>query len=173
MRADPCELQPCKASRCACVGASLPRLYREGSCPKVDYDAADCCTQSCRYRVQKLSAQALDSGVLDTALSSWLGKALIKCFADQSEQARIIAVSTFYSGLQRYPDAAMPMLPYLMPVLVERLQLDPVSKQWREPVEELRLQMFTVSPAQLRVPTSTERHFTCHDTMCHRRATSC
>jgi hypothetical protein len=134
-------LQVCSSQARSCMpGCNLDRLTEQLR-PFNSYcwrQIAHLCVQS------RMTETNLGKGVLGDAMSSWLGKALIKCFADASERARTLAVKTFHEGLKTCPDAAMPMLPYLVPVLVERLCKVDVSKHWREPVEELRSLLFTV-----------------------------
>jgi hypothetical protein len=134
-------LQVCSAQARSCMpGCNLDRLTEQLR-PSKSY----CWRQIARLCVQSRMAETnLDMAVLSDAMSSWLGKALIKCFADASERARTIAVEAFHEGLKMCPDAAMPMLAYLVPVLVERLRKVGVTKHWREPVEELRSLLFTV-----------------------------
>lgn len=87
------------------------------------------------------------------ALSSWLGKALIKCFADESERARTKAVKIFHDQVSRHTDVLLPMLPYVMPVLEERLVKEDGCDR-RENCEEVRLQLIDVRPSTHCFPQS-------------------
>ena len=77
------------------------------------------------------------------ALSSWLGKALVKCFADDSEAVRTGAINLFSKLIRVHSDAVLPMLPYVMPVLEERLQNQGKTGRM-EQCEELRLSLIEV-----------------------------
>jgi hypothetical protein len=96
---------------------------------------------------------------ISAAVSSWLGKALIKCFADDSERARAHALNIFHDQMCSHPDALLPMLPYVMPVLEERL----VKKEGcevPEACEEVRLQLIDVRPHSIAVV-----HGSCHQNL--------
>jgi len=105
------------------------------------------CAGSCGFtkaRAQEwlLTSLALADGVLADATGDFLGKALLKRFADASERVRDLAMSLFLALLQRAPDATLPIMPYAMPVLEERLSREPESAAApREASEELRLVM--------------------------------
>lgn len=77
------------------------------------------------------------------AVSSWLGKALIKCFADESERVRAKALKIFHDQVASHSDALLPMLPYAMPILEERLVKDEGCDR-REKCEEVRLLLIDV-----------------------------
>lgn len=59
--------------------------------------------------------------------TSKLCKALLRCFDNRTEACRDKAVACCSMLLQADPDAVLSLLPYVMPVLVERLQCDEVS----------------------------------------------
>lgn len=80
------------------------------------------------------------------ALSSWLGKALIKCFVDDSERARAKALQIFHDQVSGHTDVLLPMLPYVMPILEERLVKEEGCDR-REPCEEVRQQLINVRPS--------------------------
>ncbi|KAF8058324.1 Dnaaf5 [Scenedesmus sp. PABB004] len=74
------------------------------------------------------------------AASTQLGKALLRRFEDASEACREAAVAAFASLLAAAAgDGVLPLLPYAMPVLEERLHADEASGAPAEPSEEIRL----------------------------------
>jgi hypothetical protein len=64
------------------------------------------------------------------ALTEGLGKALLLRFEDTSEACRELAVGCFQQLLVKGEDATLHLLPYAMPVLEERLQLQEVCSIW-------------------------------------------
>jgi len=62
-----------------------------------------------------------DDGVLADALEGSVGRALLLRFADTSERVREAAACLALGLIQRAPDSAMSVMPYVMPVLEERL----------------------------------------------------
>jgi hypothetical protein len=76
-----------------------------------------------------LLQEALSDAAAAASLSlptSKLCKALLRCFDSRAEACRDTAVSCCSMLLQADPDAVLSLLPYIMPVLVERLQCDEV-----------------------------------------------
>lgn len=73
------------------------------------------------------STAEADAAAVAEVLTSKLGKSLLRRFDDSIESCREIAVTIFKHMLQAGPDATLPMLPYAMPVLEERLHLDEVQ----------------------------------------------
>ena len=59
--------------------------------------------------------------VIADVLEGSLGKALLRRFADATEAVRDGSIRLFGAALDYAPDAAMSLMPYLMPVLEERL----------------------------------------------------
>jgi hypothetical protein len=90
-----------------------------------------------------ISSESLSEAEQLEAASSWLGKALIRAFADVSERVRSMALELMHKQLTHHPDALLPVLPYAMPVLEERLYRDDNCKR-AEPSEEVRLQLINV-----------------------------
>lgn len=88
--------------------------------------------------------------VLSEATGDFLGKALLKRFADSSESVRALAVKVFHHLITSCPDTVLPMLPYATPVLEERLQMHAHPKAPVEPSEEMRLSMIQVRPPCMR-----------------------
>jgi hypothetical protein len=74
-------------------------------------------------------------------LSSWYGKALLPRFADCSEAVREIAVSNFLA-CTKISDATLPLLPYIIPVLEERV--DSQNTGSKEASEDIRLRLVQV-----------------------------
>eukprot|EP00892_Ulva_mutabilis_P010543 jgi/Ulvmu1/7861/UM004_0092.1 len=72
------------------------------------------------------------------AVSSWLGKALVKSMADSAQCIRMSAISMFRDLIKQHPDAILPMLPYAIPVLEGRLHADENGNR-QEQSEEIRL----------------------------------
>eukprot|EP00879_Flechtneria_rotunda_P022808 GHRR01024092.1.p2 GENE.GHRR01024092.1~~GHRR01024092.1.p2 ORF type:complete len:126 (+),score=27.28 GHRR01024092.1:496-873(+) len=75
-----------------------------------------------------LSPHPAPADVIAEALTSKLGKGLLRQFDNRSEACRELVVSTFKRLLQAGPDATLQMLPYVMPVMEERLHLDMASR---------------------------------------------
>lgn len=67
-----------------------------------------------------------DSASLSSCPTSKLCKALLRCFDNRTESCRDMAVSSCSRLLQLDPDATLGLLPYVLPVLMERLQCDEV-----------------------------------------------
>lgn len=72
---------------------------------------------------------AVASPCSSTSPAAKLGKALLRCFEHRSEACRDMSASCFMKLLQVDADSTLSMLPYAMPVLVERLQCDEVSSR--------------------------------------------
>lgn len=77
------------------------------------------------------------------ALAEWLGKPLLRVFADSAEAARAGAAGLFLQALRAGTDAVLPLLPYAVPVLEERLQGN-ACKVLTEPSEDVRLLLMQV-----------------------------
>lgn len=90
-----------------------------------------------------LDCPHVPSDSISDAISTWLGKTLVKSMADTTESIRTSAVSLFRSLIQKYPDAVLPMLPYSMPALEGRLYVDEHGNR-QEQSEEIRLLLVKV-----------------------------
>ena len=77
-------------------------------------------------------------------MSSWLGKSLLKLFADPHERIRALSIDLFRSSIAKGQDAVLELLPYVMPVLEERLLRQQHSKGPAEASEELRRDLLLV-----------------------------
>lgn len=85
-----------------------------------------------------------DSAFMSDVLASWLGKALLKLFADPTEAVRRAAVRFFMTSIEQGPDSVLQLLPYIIPVLEERLQAEQSPSVPVERSEEMRLSMLQV-----------------------------
>lgn len=98
----------------------------------------------CVFLLQKaVYCPLVSPGDVTDALSSWLGKALVKSIADTAQCIRTSAISMFRVLIEQHPDAILPMLPYAMPVLEGRLHVDENSNR-QEQSEEIRLLLLQV-----------------------------
>jgi hypothetical protein len=77
--------------------------------------------------VTSLQAVLKDAEAASALPTAKLCKALLRCFEHHTEACRDMAVSCLSSLLQADPDATLGLLPYVIPVLVERLQCDEVG----------------------------------------------
>lgn len=77
--------------------------------------------------VWSLQAALADVEVASAVPSAKLCKALLRSFDNRTEACRDMAVSCLTQILQLDPDLTLSLLPYVMPVLVERMQCDEVS----------------------------------------------
>lgn len=93
------------------------------------------------------SGAAIDAGTTAEILSSWLGKALLKLFADPCERVRTLAVTLFGASIRQGPDAILELLPYITPVLEERLQAEERASVPAERSEEIRVKLLEVLPS--------------------------
>jgi hypothetical protein len=88
-----------------------------------------------------LSLAQDDSDTMSEILSSWYGKALLPRFADSSEAVRELAVSSFLVCI-RSSNTALPLLPYIIPVLEERIDSEKIGN--KEASEDIRLKLMQV-----------------------------
>lgn len=82
---------------------------------------------SCACLVFVQGALAGSAELNSSIPTSKLCKALLRCFDNRTESCRDMAVSSCSRLLQVDPDATLGLLPYVLPVLVERLQCDEVG----------------------------------------------
>lgn len=85
-----------------------------------------------------------DEGIAADVLSSWYGKELLKRFADPAEAVRAAAIAAYLAAVQAGPNAVLPLLPYTIPVLEERLERH--EQHVLEPSEDVRLALLRVRP---------------------------
>jgi hypothetical protein len=74
-----------------------------------------------------VTAGSCPSAAAEEALSSGLGKALLRRFDDSSEVCRDHAACIFLHLMRQGETMTLQMLPYAMPVLEERLRIMEVS----------------------------------------------
>ncbi|KAG2499196.1 hypothetical protein HYH03_002777 [Edaphochlamys debaryana] len=106
----------------------------------------DSSTAARRKALQDVQSQILDNPALDEAWlterleSDGLGKALLRRFDDPSESHREMAVTCLLRLLRAAPGAVLTLLPYVFPVLSERVCFkEEGAKNLTEPCEEVRL----------------------------------
>jgi hypothetical protein len=85
-----------------------------------------------------------ESAFISDVLASWLGKTLLKLFADPTEAVRSAAVRFFLTSIEQGPDSVLQLLPYVIPVLEERLQAQQFPSVPAERSEEMRSSMLQV-----------------------------
>jgi hypothetical protein len=74
-----------------------------------------------------LQAALADVEIASAVPSAKVCKALLRSFDNRTEACRDMAVSCLTQILHIDPDSTLSLLPYVMPVLVERMQCDEVS----------------------------------------------